>query len=249
MFEQLVEYYSNLLIIQYNNQPKAKATIEAFVRVLLANNLTMSVRDGFNLDTAVDGQLDIIAQYVGVNRTFRGQDFTSVDYFAFTDYTESVIPSNKKGFSTYSTTQDGEVLNYDKIISQTQMLGDDDFRTLIKLKIVQNNSNHSIQSIDQSLEQFFGSDIRVDDIGDMRLIYFIPSNLTDLIRVAIDKGVLIKPMGVGIQYLIREESPIFGFANYSNLDNISPFVEGFTNYLDFDTKAGNVLTYNKLLES
>lgn len=62
-------YYSNLLILQYHNKPKAKATIEASVG-LLPDNLILEVINGFDIETAVGKQLDILGIYVGVDRFY-----------------------------------------------------------------------------------------------------------------------------------------------------------------------------------
>lgn len=63
------EYYSNLLILQYHNKPKAKATIEAVVN-LLPDELIQEVIDGFDIETAVGKQLDILGEYIGVDRYY-----------------------------------------------------------------------------------------------------------------------------------------------------------------------------------
>ena len=67
---QLKEYYSNTLIVQYNNLPKAKQTVEFLVDLIFADALLMKVRDAFDWRTAVGEQLDIIGKWVGVSRIF-----------------------------------------------------------------------------------------------------------------------------------------------------------------------------------
>ena len=63
------EYLANLLIIQYNNLPRASATIKAIAK-MFPDELILSVRDGFNLETATGKQLDILAKYIGVERGY-----------------------------------------------------------------------------------------------------------------------------------------------------------------------------------
>lgn len=63
------EYYSNLLILQYHNKPKAKATIEAVVN-LLPDELIQEVINGFDIETAEGKQLDILGEYIGVDRFY-----------------------------------------------------------------------------------------------------------------------------------------------------------------------------------
>lgn len=66
-------YYSNLLILQYHDKPKAKATIEAVVS-LLPDDLIQEVTNGFDIETAVGKQLDILGEYIGVDRHYTEDD-------------------------------------------------------------------------------------------------------------------------------------------------------------------------------
>lgn len=63
------KYLANLLIIQYNNKPKATQTIES-LGGMFPDELILSVRDGFDLETATGSQLDILAKYIGASRGY-----------------------------------------------------------------------------------------------------------------------------------------------------------------------------------
>lgn len=65
------QYLSNLLIIQYHDKPKAKATIEALGKEFPVE-LIFAVRDGFSIDGANGKQLDILAKYLGTDRYYIG---------------------------------------------------------------------------------------------------------------------------------------------------------------------------------
>jgi hypothetical protein len=65
----IVNYYINLLIVQYNNKAKARATVDAVVRPIIMDQLPVQVQNAYNIDTAVGVQLDTIAKYVGVLRS------------------------------------------------------------------------------------------------------------------------------------------------------------------------------------
>lgn len=240
---QLIEYYSNLLIVQYHNKPKAKATIELLVRELLANGLLFDIRDAFSVEMAVGVQLDIIGKYVGLDRFY--QEDALDGYFAFTTYDEVVIPSEKRGFAIYAdTTDDGDFLTYFDVLKRGVGLDDESFRTLIKLRIIQNNSNHSHKSIDDSMYAFFGETVRPSSLGHMDMIYFIPYALSVLIKVAIQKQVLPRPMGVGLN-IIQQNNTFFGFSTY----NLTPtLITGFSNYADYDTKEGQLLDYDNFMD-
>ena len=69
---ELVHYYSNLLILQYKNLPRAKVMVELFVQEAIMELLAVQIEKGFDLDTAVGAQLDIIGKYVGISRTNQG---------------------------------------------------------------------------------------------------------------------------------------------------------------------------------
>jgi len=243
--DELIAYYVNLLIVQYNGRPKARATIELFTRELLASNIFDQIKNAYDIENAVGKQLDVIGKYVGIDRYYKDTELT--DFFAYTDYVESNPDTLEKyGFSNYSqpvAPQFNGTLTYDSVIAKDFKLNDDDYRTLLKLRIVQNYSNSSHESIDTSLFQFFGLNIIPDSEGDMKMYYFIRAPRTEIMRAAVYKNVLPKPMGVKILYLINYSDPIFGFATY---DATPSSIQGFTTYIDYDTKVGETLTYTKL---
>ena len=70
--QELIDYYVNLLIIQYKGKPKAEATISAFVNQALVNQLPLAILDAYNIDTAIGVQLDIIGKYQNCNRQISG---------------------------------------------------------------------------------------------------------------------------------------------------------------------------------
>lgn len=245
--QSIINYYVNLLIIQYHDKPKARATIAAFINALIANGIALDVRDGYNLETAVGVQLDVIGKYAGIDRFYKAQILDN--YFAFTNYDEISIDPLKFGFSNYAnygTIVSNGWLTYDNIISSNFKLDDDSYRQLIKLKIIQNNSNHSHKSIDDSMFKFFGYSVVPSSSGDMHMYYFIPVTSSALIQAAADKQVLPRPMGVGAGYVIQEE-PFFAFADYEKSSfTTDPGIEGYSTYLDYDTKEGEMLTYDKI---
>lgn len=245
--DELIEYYVNLLIIQYHNKPKARATIEALIYALVASNVYFEVRDAYDIETAVGVQLDVLGKYQNLDRYYRGQDFEG--YFSFILYDEvDAPPADRIGFTTYADYDDsvGEWMNYIKLISDTFVLPDEDFRELLKLRIIQNNSNHSHEEIDDALFRFFGSEVIPDSGGNMIMDYFITDDLSELAFVARQKDVLPRPAGVRLNYFIVIDPPWFGFTDYDG--NSSSYATGFTTYADYDTKEGNTLRNLQLLE-
>ena len=154
--KQLIEYYQDLLIVQYHDKPKAKAMIKAEMEETLANLLDIQVRDAFDVDTAVGVQLDIIGKWVGVDRIFKGQMFDNQAWFSLTRYNKPTTPL-QGGFSRFDNfdTLEGGFLTYDFIVSTRNNVNDTDFRMLIKLKIIRNNIKHSPKDIDEAMYKLF----------------------------------------------------------------------------------------------
>ena len=73
--QNIEEYYTNLLIVQYHNKPKARKTIKLMARLLWTNMVLLQIRDAFDWKTATGMQLDIIGKWVGVDRFYKGQLF------------------------------------------------------------------------------------------------------------------------------------------------------------------------------
>lgn len=240
---EILEYYKNLLIVQYHNKPKARDTIELLTESVLASGILLDIKNAYSVDEAVGIQLDVIGKYAGIDRYYEGQDLNG--YFAFTDYDEVTPDSGKRGFSDYSDfeTKEGRWLTYGNTLAIDLKLNDEDYRILIKLKIVQNNSDHSHKSIDDSIFSAFGNDVIPDSTGDMVMYYFVPIDKSEILKVAIQKEVLPRPMAVRLNFLIEKLDGYFGFTSY----NGSGALIGFSDYTDFDTKTGQTLAYSNLI--
>lgn len=200
--QNLKDYYANLLIVQYNGLPKASATIKMLVDLMYINAILMQIRDGFNWKTAVGKQLDIIGQWVGVSRSYNGSLFWDKQLLSYPEYprlypTKSVS-ANQHGYSDYETfDEDGGVLTYKDAGFVEQSLNDDDYRTIIGLKIIKNSINHVAGEIDQAIWDYFGGQVYTTWLPH-QIIYHYPESLSTIINVCETKGVLIAPTGVEI---------------------------------------------------
>lgn len=169
--QQLIDYYASLLILQYVGKPKAYATVQTMVSGVIMDQLPTQVQNGFDIETAVGKQLDILGKYVGVVRSgtgFKGQPIT---------------------------------------------LGDSDFRSLIKMAIVRNNSSSSLASIQNLLFLFFFREVFVYDHANMQMSYLISSSVgsQDLAQLFVEQNLLPKPMGVQLSATIYLDTlSVFG---------------------------------------
>ena len=200
----LRNYYKNLLIVQYNQLPKAAATIALMADFLLANMIFLQIRDSFDWRTATGKQLDIIGKWVGCTRFYNGQLFDFRPWFSLVPY--DVEPDILYGgFSRYSNwgTLDGGFMDYNNIKPTWNKLGDDSFRMMIGLKIIKNNMPMTAKNIDTAIWDFEYFNHQVYTVwGENTLTYYFPRILREVIEVAANKKVLPVPTGVK---LILEE--------------------------------------------
>lgn len=191
--EEIRTYYADLLILQYKGKPKAYATIKLLVDLMVMNQLPLQIMNGFNLDTAVGVQLDVLGKYAGIGR---------------------------------------RVL----IFTGPVTLSDDDYRLLIKIKIVQNNSGSSTKDIVESLFMFFGNDLKMFDYASMSIDYFLSSSAvgTQLAQAFVRQGLLPKPMGVqlGSVIYIPSVENVFAFHTY---ESSYSYTSGFNTYSSYAT--------------
>jgi len=113
-------------------------------------------------------------------------------------------------------------------------LNDDDFRLLIKLAIIKNNSDSSLATIDELLNTYFPETIKLFDHGGMRISYFVNSTgaSQDLVQMFITNGLLPVPMAVQQSSTIYapELNRFYGFRTYKSAAfNNSP-MNNYPNY-------------------
>lgn len=101
--QDLINYYANLLILQYIGKPKAFATIQLLVTPIVMNQLPIQVQNAFNPATAVGVQLDVLGKYAGVTRSgygLQGQAIT-LDDSDFAKLIQMATISNVSGSSLF----------------------------------------------------------------------------------------------------------------------------------------------------
>jgi len=106
-------------------------------------------------------------------------------------------------------------------------LGDSDYRKLIRLQVIKNNSGSSLYDIQYLLNLYFPGLIRVTDSGIMQLNYSVNTDIgsSDLLSVIIYQNLLPAPMGVltAITAIAPHTEDFFGFRTYESLPfDVSP---------------------------
>lgn len=200
LLEQLKKYYSNLLIVQYNGKHKASSTIKTMVNLLYVNMVLLQIRDGFDWETALDKQLEIIGKWVGLDRFYNGQFFYFQPWFSLPAWDDE--PDNLQGgFSTYENFNEetGGFLTYDDIAPTQNRLSTDAFRTMIGLKIIKNNISATCRNIDEAIwnYKYFNHKVYTTWAPD-EVTYHFSSEFSEIIQVANYKNVLPCPTGCRI---------------------------------------------------
>ena len=227
--ENIIDYYVNLLIIQYNNKERARSTIRLFVGELWKNDLYDSVLNGYDIDTATGVQLDVLSKYIGLNRN--GSEIAVADdnFFSLIDNDQIDISS------AYGLIENADIGSIDSHILGvetsdiifTTLLTDQTYRFLLKLKIILNNSNLSEQEIDNALFNNFGTNIIPSSVdGAMVMTYLIDESIKNNAITAFEKGLLPKPMAVGLPYIIFKPTGknLFGYSfDLKENNNISGY--------------------------
>ncbi len=115
-------------------------------------------------------------------------------------------------------------------------LEDSDYRQLIRMVIIKNNSGSSLATIQGLLAANFPGQIFVSDNQAMGLNYLLIESLgtSDLLQILTTGGYLPAPMGVQVSVTVIpvHDNPFFGFRTYSAPD---PTVAPFNNYVFYQT--------------
>lgn len=190
----ILEYYANLLIVQYNTKEKAVGHTKLFVNQATCDGLAQDENLSFTLATAIGEQLNILGRIVGVPRNVQGlvisRDFYNFTTYAspasngFASYTDAVYPSNILWIS------------YSDITSATYAMTDSEMRVIIALKVALNTRNSTTKDITEILFDFFGSNVEFIDNQDMTITYNISTDIQQVMQIAVFLGFLPRPMGV-----------------------------------------------------
>jgi len=227
MNAELIEYYRDLLIIQYNSKPKASGFMRAVLNVIMIYDLIIAVRDGYNIDTSIGNQLDILGKYVGAKRYIPGTVFTR-DYYGYAAYGET-SPFTFFRMKTYSELIDNidwQFRSYAETGQTQYSLTDTELRNLIKICIAKRNSNASLKDIDDFMYKYFGYDIFIIDNMDSSIEYHVSKERRRMFDIA--NGVDSIPTPAGIKTNIYERADVIKEIWYTDLAQ----------------KAGGKFTYN-----
>ena len=220
--DDLKNYYSNLLIMQYNQKPKAIATIQALSGAAIASDIEGQVKTAFDLDTAIGKQLDILGNLVGVSRVLP-VDLPAPAYFSTVD--SDSVSTALKGFSSSDLPLVEPYWYFYGAYPTVSLwsMDDETYRKLIKYIIQLNKSDFGLYSIATILTTmprnpttFFGladtgqataiTGVGTITPGPMQVVFYIYQNgVTDLFFKAILAAKAL-PVPAGVEVLLYVDS-------------------------------------------
>lgn len=196
--EELADYYANTLILQYRNKTNAYASVYAMSKLVGILELCNSVLLGYDKDTAVGAQLDILGKYLGVARAVVGAIYFTKDYFWLMLYTDTPPIAGRVGFLKYSDTVPENTLfrSYAEDSISTYTLTDSEMRFAFNFAIIRNYSDGSMKTYDQLLYDIFGSTVYYNETAEMEITMYVPYAVEKAAQIARSEGYLSAPQGV-----------------------------------------------------
>lgn len=194
--QDVIDYYKGLLILQYSTQPNALATMDAIIRSFVQDQIASKVRDGFDLETALGMQLDILGQYRGISRVVFGIVPTPV--WSLPEAGDT-FPGTWLGWTELSDPDPTwNWLQVNDLNSVAYALSDQQMRRLIRLKAAIDSWDGGLGTLDALLFAAFGSYVTVIDNMNGSITYqhsFADPDPDLLWNVAVTAGILPHPCG------------------------------------------------------
>jgi hypothetical protein len=225
--------------MQYRDKPKAIAHTGNVLSAGMIYDTAISVRDGFNIETAVGAQLDIIGKWLGVGRTITGTTFTRA-YYGYALYGDTT-PFLFNPMLLYGVEPpDAQFRDYKESTQSLYDLTDEEYRVILKLAIVRNTSNASVKTIDDILDVLFGAECYFIDRMNMTVVsYMVGEKWSRIFQIAKTTGLLPNPAGVGTALVVVPDiNNIFSYSLYGG--EAPSFAVGYASYARWNL-AGNDL--------
>ena len=198
-----ISKYTGRITSEHNQRPDFMAVVETLAQPMVdLQNLLGGLPEKFDLDTAVNVQLDDVGRWVGISRNVP-VPLTGV-YFSLDTAGLGFDQGNWKG-------------PFDPDTGLTR-LDDDTYRLVIRAKIGANHWDGTLGSSKAILDAIFGGGtfVFIQDNQDMTMTIGIAGSIPSAVFLALlANGIIpLKPEGVCVNYTIVtsiDGSAIFGF--------------------------------------
>ena len=158
--------YSDLFIWQYQGKPKALATIKMIEDEFAQSFIDLyRIQDVLSIETATGDQLDLVGKHVGQSRIVNG--YTLRQFFGFKN------AKNALGFSK-ELDGGGQWYRLRDPLADSVRLSDDDYRFLIKCRVIKNYQLGTVPNIIEACQFVFGDGCKVVDNLNMTVTVKVP---------------------------------------------------------------------------
>lgn len=193
---------------QYTESAKFLAALSKLAaQVQDLEDALLSVQQITDIDTAAGVNLDVIGDIVGVSRYIPNS--LLIPFFGFDDTAAGNIFGEEENPSLGARFRDE-----DEPYTATSVLGDPEFRLLIRAKILKNHAIGTNEDILAGMQYIFQGALNVvEDVGGMKIRAGIGRNLTLIEQTLISTlDLLPRPNGVRISNVVTfQPSAYFGF--------------------------------------
>jgi hypothetical protein len=185
--------YAALITSEHNQKPKFMAMVQAVTGSIGDVNAGIqAIQPAFDLDNAVGAQQDVIGEWVGQSRVIPG--VLTIGFFGFLD-DASASPFGELADPSIG----GRFYELGESFESTTVLGDADYLTVLKAKIVRNQSDGTLADLEAALQFIFGAACQVTDNGTLSLAIHISTPLTPTQKaLLLGLDILPRPAGVAI---------------------------------------------------
>jgi hypothetical protein len=185
--------YLGLITSEHRFQPKFAALMAVLLSAVGDTTAVINSMPGkFDLDTAVGNQLDIDGAWVGQDRVIT--QVLLVEFFGFADDQAALTMGELT-----NPTIGGVFYELGATFAQSTTLSDDDYRTIIRARIVRNQANGTLSDLEAALEYIFQVPCAVADIGDQSLAIEVSAPITQTQEALLNTlDILPRPAGVAI---------------------------------------------------
>lgn len=158
--------YSDLLIWQYQGKPKALATIKMIEDEFAQSFIDLyRIQDVLSIETATGDQLDLVGKHIGQSRIVNG--YTLRQFFGFKN------AKNALGFSK-ELDGGGQWYRLRDPLADSVRLSDEDYRFLIKCRVIKNYQLGTVPNIIEACQFVFGDGCKVIDNLNMTVSVKVP---------------------------------------------------------------------------
>lgn len=187
--------YADLLIWQYRNKPKAVATIKLIESIIAQGFVDLyQLQDVLNIETATGHQLDLVGKHVGQGRIINGYQLRK--FFGFRGSPHALgFSRGKSGGGQWYRRRDP--------LADSVRLSDEDYRFLIKCRILKNYQIGTLPNLIEACLFIFGEGCHIVDNYDMTVSISVPSAITSDFKKFAINHLDILPRQAGVQYFFN----------------------------------------------